>query len=105
MVRTYPKRSRMRLPPVDAGLKLFWRCWNYAGQKARRQIRPAQGIPAMDRGFCYCAVSVNVTVGCPRPYGPSAITLTKAPELAGSVNVILATPEAFTVAICFVVFP
>ena len=40
----------------------------------------------------YWAVSVNVTTGCPSPYGPSAVTCT-GPELDGKVSVTFAIPD------------
>jgi len=51
---------------------------------------------ASSRGILYCDVSVNVTTGCPSPYGPSAVTCT-APALAGKVSTTEATPEVFVV--------
>ena len=39
----------------------------------------------------YCAVSVKVATGCPKPYGPSAVTCT-VPALAGNVSTTAAFP-------------
>ena len=41
---------------------------------------------------------MNVAIGCPNPYGPSAVTFTL-PAVAGSVSVTDATPELFVTAI------
>src|SRR6516165_1871508 len=46
----------------------------------------------------YCAVSVNVTCGCPSAYWPSAVTCT-VPAVAGSVSVTDALPVESVVTI------
>ena len=49
----------------------------------------------------YCAVSVNVAIGCPSPYGPSAVTVT-GPAVDGNVSVTGGvTPEPFVTTIIF----
>ncbi len=50
-------------------------------------------------GAVYCEVSVNVVTGCPRPYGPSAVTVTL-PAVEGSVSVTAGvTPEPLVTSI------
>ena len=58
----------------------------------------------VDRQFAYCAVSVKFATGCPKAYGPSAVTLT-VPEAEGSVRVTLATPDELVTMLCRVTPP
>ncbi len=64
---------------------------------------PDQSLPSNDASKSkshHWAISLNVTVGWPGPYGPSALTVTVC-ALEGSVSVTEAAPEAFVIAITF----